>query len=71
MIFTCDDGHEKVFPDVPMTGFKINKNLNAHLVRSQLPDLGEIGRPKPYGGKMPPYKLCENMIDTCNFKSKH
>ena len=38
VIFTSDDGHKKVFPDVPMIGFKINKILKAHLVRSQLPD---------------------------------
>ena len=54
-----------------MTGFKINKNLKAHLVRSQLPDLDEVGRSKPCGGKIPPCHLCENMKDTCTFKSKH
>ena len=32
------------FPDVPLIGFKFNKNLKAHLVRSQLPDLVEGGR---------------------------
>ena len=43
VILASDDGHKKVFPDVPMVGFKINKNLRAHLVRSQLPDLDEVG----------------------------
>ena len=38
VIFTSDDGHKKVLPDVPMIGFKINKILKARLVRSQLPD---------------------------------
>ena len=71
MILASDDGHKKVFPDVPMIGFKINKNLKAHLVRSQLPDLDEVGRSKPGGGKRPPCHLCENMEDTCTFKSKH
>ena len=51
VILASDDGHKKVFPDVPMIGFKINKNLKAHLVRSQLPDLDEVGRSKPCGGK--------------------
>ena len=41
MILASDDGHKKVFPEVPIIGFKINKNLEAHLVRSQLPDLDE------------------------------
>ena len=71
VILASDDGHKKVFPDVPMIGFKNNKNLKAHFVRSQLPDLDEVGRSKPYGGKRPPYHLCENMKDTCTFKSKH
>ena len=44
MILASDDGHKKVFPDVSMIGFKNNKNLKAHLVRSQLPDLDEVGR---------------------------
>ena len=71
MIYVSGDGHKKVFPDVPMTGFKINKNLKANLLRSQLPDLDEVGRSKPCGGKRPPCHLCENMKDTCTFKSKH
>ena len=71
VILASDDGHKKVFPEVPMIGFKNNKNLKAHLVRSQLPDLDEVGRSKPCGGKRPPCHLCENMKDTCTFKSKH
>ena len=42
VILASDDGHKKVFPDVRMIGFKINKNLKAQLVRSPLPDLGEV-----------------------------
>ena len=34
VILASDDGHMKVFPDVPIIYFKINKNLKAHLVRS-------------------------------------
>ena len=48
MILASADGHKKVFPSVPMIDFKINKNLKAHLVRSQLSDLDEVGRSKPY-----------------------
>ena len=71
MILASDDGHKKVFPDVTMIGFKIDKNLKAHLIRSQLPDLDEVGRSKSYGRKKPLCHLCENMKDTCTFKSKH
>ena len=35
VILASNDGHKKVFPDAPMIGFKVNKNLKAHLVRSQ------------------------------------
>ena len=54
-----------------MTGFKINKNLKAYLVRSQLPDLDKVRRSKPCGVKRPPGHLCENMKDKFTFKSKH
>ena len=30
-----DDCYKKVFPEVPMIGFKINKNLSEHLMRSK------------------------------------
>ena len=59
VILPSDDGLKKVFPDFPMIDFKINKNLKEHLVRSQLPDLDEVGRSKPCGGKRPPCHLCE------------
>ena len=71
VILASDDGHKKVFPDVPLIGFKKNKNLKVHLVRSQLPDLDEVCRSKPCVGKRPPCHLCENIKDTCTFKSKH
>ena len=34
VILASDDEHKKVFPDIRMIGFKNNKNLKAHLVRS-------------------------------------
>ena len=71
MILASDDGHKKVFPGVPMTGFKTVKNLKAHLVRSQLPDLEEVGRSKLCGGRKPPCHSYENMKGTCSFNSKH
>ena len=71
MILASGDGHKKVFPIVPAIGFKNHKNLKTHLVRSQLPDLDEVGRSKPCGGKRRPCDLCENLKDKCTFKSKH
>ena len=55
----------------PLTGFKNNKSLKAHLVRSQLPELEEVGRSKPCGRKRPPCHLFKNIKHTCTFQSKH
>ena len=71
MILASDDGHKKVFPDVPLIGFKNNKNLKAHLVGSQSTDLDEEGRSKPFARRRTPCHFCQNIKDTCTFKSKH
>ena len=71
LILGSDDGHKKVFPGVPTIGFKQNKNLKAHFVRSQLPELDEIDRSKLRGEKRPTCHLYENMKDTSTFKIKH
>ena len=46
-------------------------NIHTYIHTSQLPDLNEVGRSRLYGGKRPPCHLCDNMKDTCTFKSKH
>ena len=52
-ILVCDEDHEKVFPGVPK-----NSNIKySHLVRAALPDITEVGRYKPCGGKGPPCQL--------------
>ena len=71
MILASCNWHKEVFPDVPMIGFQNNENLKAHLLRSQLPDLDEVSKSKSCVGKRPPCYVCENMKDTCTFKSKH
>ena len=71
VILASDDEHKKVFLDIPLIDFKNNKNLKTHLVRWQLPELDEVGRFKPCGGKRRPCHLYENIKDICTFKSKH
>ena len=44
VILACDEAHEKEFPELPIIGFKNNKNLKSHLVRAALPDINEVGR---------------------------
>ena len=40
-------------------------------MRVALPDINEVGRREPCGGKRPPCQLCSNMKNTSIFKSKH
>ena len=42
VILACDEAHKKVFLEVPIIGFKNNKNLKSHLVRAALPDINEV-----------------------------
>ena len=71
LILVGHEAHKKAFPEVPIIGFKNNKNLKSHLVRAVLPDLNEVGRCEPCGGKRPPSQLCSNMKNTSTFTSKH
>ena len=61
VILACDEAHKKVFLEVPIIGLKNNKNLKSHLVRAALPDINEVGRCEPCGGKRPPCQLCSNI----------
>ena len=45
--------------------------MKSHLVKATFPDVNEIGRCKPCGGKRPPCQLCSNMKNTGTFESKH
>ena len=69
IILTCDKDHEKVFPEVPIIGFKNNKKFKSHLVRAVLPDITEVGRCEPCRGKRPPCQLRSKMKNTSTFKS--
>ena len=51
VIVACDEDHKKVLPEVPIIGFKNNKNLKSHLVRAALRDINEVGRCEPCDGK--------------------
>ena len=62
---------KKVFPEVPIIGFKNNNNLRSYLVRAAVPGINEVGRCELCGGKGPPCQLCSKMKNTSAFKSKH
>ena len=57
VILACDEDHKKAFPEVPIIGFKNNKNLKSRLVRAALQDIKEVDRCKPCGGKRPPCQI--------------
>ena len=63
IILACDENHKKVFPEVPVIGFKDNTNLKSYLVRATLPDINEVGRHEPCIEKRP-CQLCSNMKNT-------
>ena len=65
VIFACDEYHEKVFPEVPIIGFK-KKNLKSHLVGAAVPDINEVGRCEPCSGKHR-LQLRSNMKNTSIF----
>ena len=71
VILACDKDHKRVFPEVPIIGLENSKNSKSHFVRAALPDINEVGRCEPCGGKRPPCQLCSNMKNTSTFKSKH
>ena len=47
ILLTPNKEHKKVFPDVPVAGFRNGKSLKDYLVRSKLPKLDESGRCEP------------------------
>ena len=51
LLLAPDKEHKKVFPDLPVVGFRNGKSLKDYLVRATLPKANEIGRCKPCGKK--------------------
>ena len=83
VVLACDENIEQVFPDVPIIGFKKNKNLKSIigfkknenlkvlLVGTFFPDINEEGRYEPWDGMRPPFQLCNDVKNTNTFKCKH
>ena len=49
ILLTPNNEHKKVFPNVPVIGFRNGKSLKDFLVRATLPKLNESGRCEPCG----------------------
>ena len=49
ILLAPDKEHQKVFPTVPIVGFRNGKSLKDYLVRAALPKLGNVGSSEPCG----------------------
>ena len=47
LLLAPDKEHKKVFPDMPVVGFRKGKSLKDYLVRATLPKANETGRCEP------------------------
>ena len=65
---TPNKEHKKVFPGVPVVGFRNGKSLKDYLVRAKLPKLDESGRCEPCGKKT--CLVCDSIITTTTFTTE-
>ena len=72
LLLACDREHKRVFPDVPMVGFRKAKSLKDFLVRAKIPKL-EVS----WGcskcnkkGKGPPCEVCNYIDVSTSFSDK-
>ena len=70
LLLTPDVAHKTVFTNVPTIGFKNDRSLKDHLVRTVLPNIDAEGRSKPCGGKNRSCEVCKSVNDNCHFKRR-
>ena len=68
MLLAPDKEHKKVFPDVPVVGFRNGKSLKDYLVRAALPKTNETGRCEPCGKKT--CLVCKSIRSTTTFTTE-
>ena len=68
MLLAPDKEHKKVFPDVPVVGFRNGKSLKDYLVRAALPKTNETGRCKSCGKKT--CLVCNSIRTTTTFTTE-
>ena len=68
MLLAPDKEHKKVFPDVPVVGFRNGKSLKDYLVRAILPKANETGRCEPCGKKT--CLVCNSIRTTTTFTTE-
>ena len=68
LLLAPDKEHKKVFPDVPVVGFRNGKSLKDYLVRATLPKANETGRCEPCGKKT--CLVCNSIRTTTTFTTE-
>ena len=68
ILLTPNKEHKKVFPDVPVVGFRNGKSLQDYLVRAKLSKLEESGRCKPCGKEN--CLVCDSINTTATFTTE-
>ena len=68
LLLAPDKEHKKVFPNVPVVGFRNGKSLKDYLVRAVLPRTNETGRCEPCGKKT--CLVCNSIRTTTTFTTE-
>ena len=68
MLLAPDKEHKKVFPDVPVVGFRNGKSLKDYLARAALSKTNETGRCEPCGKKT--CLVCNSIRTTTTFTAE-
>ena len=68
MLLGPDKEHKKVFPDVPVVGFRNGKSFKDYLVRASLPKTNETERCEPCGMKT--CLVCNSIRTTTTFTTE-
>ena len=68
LLLAPDKEHKRVFPDVPVVGFRNGKSLKDYLVRAALPKPNETGRCEPCGKKT--CLVCNSIRTTTTFTTE-
>ena len=67
ILLTPNKEHKKIFPHVPVVGFRDGKSLKDYLVRARLPQLVESGRCEQCGKKT---LVCDSISTTTTFTAE-
>ena len=68
ILLTPNKENKKVFPDVPVVGFRNGRSLKDYLAKAKLPKLDQSGRYEPCGKKN--CLVCDSIITTTTFTTE-